>query len=78
MHFATNDKRSKISCDENEDVWYDIIDILRLCFLKRIMDVELEFFLERRKYYKVIRLTVKCDIKCINHGIIPSMTLQSL
>jgi len=38
MDFATNDKRAKRFCEENSVVWYDIVDILRLCFLKNIMD----------------------------------------
>jgi hypothetical protein len=38
MDFATNDKKAKRFCEENKVVWYDIVDILRLCFLKHIMD----------------------------------------
>jgi len=40
MDFATNDKKAKRFCDENNVVWYDIVDILRLCFLKHIMNEE--------------------------------------
>lgn len=38
MDFATNDVKAKRFCEENKVVWYDIVDILRLCFLKHIMD----------------------------------------
>lgn len=38
MDFATNDLKAKRFCEENKVVWYDIVDILRLCFLKHIMD----------------------------------------
>jgi predicted nucleic acid-binding protein len=38
MDFATNDKKAKTFCEENRVVWYDIVDILRLCYLKHIMN----------------------------------------
>lgn len=44
MDFATNDVRAKRFCKENEVTWLDIVDILRLCFLKRLLDKK-EFLL---------------------------------
>ncbi len=38
MGFATNDNRAKRFCRENGVEWLDIVDILRLCLLKRILN----------------------------------------
>lgn len=38
MDFATNDSRAKRFCKENDVEWLDIVDILRLCYLKRMLD----------------------------------------
>lgn len=38
MDFATNDSKAKTFCKENGVNWLDIVDILRLCYLKRVLD----------------------------------------
>jgi len=38
MAFATNDSKAKRFCKENGVEWLDIVDILRLCYLKRVLD----------------------------------------
>jgi predicted nucleic acid-binding protein len=38
MDFATNDSKAKRFCKENGVVWLDIVDILRLCYLKHVLD----------------------------------------
>lgn len=38
MDFATNDKRAKMHCKDVGVEWLDIIDILRLCYLKHLLD----------------------------------------
>ncbi|MCX9009672.1 MAG: hypothetical protein OIN66_00995 [Candidatus Methanoperedens sp.] len=38
MDFATNDTRAKRFCKENGIEWLDIVDILRLCYLKQVLD----------------------------------------
>ena len=38
MDFATNDKKAKIYCKEVGVEWLDIIDMLRLCYLKCLLD----------------------------------------
>lgn len=38
MDFATNDIRAKRFCDSIGIVWLDIVDLLRLCFKKNILD----------------------------------------
>ncbi|HJH32506.1 MAG TPA: hypothetical protein C5S50_10135 [Methanosarcinaceae archaeon] len=38
MDFATNDKKAKIYCKEIGVEWLDIIDMLRLCYLKCLLD----------------------------------------
>ncbi len=47
MDFATNDTRAKRFCKENGVEWLDIVDILRLCYLKQVLD--------RKEIEKVIR-----------------------
>ncbi len=37
MDFATNDKRAKMFCKEVGVEWLDIVDILRLCYLKCVL-----------------------------------------
>jgi len=46
MDFATNDNKAKKFCEEYGVEWIDIIDILRLCYLKKL--------LERSKIEKLI------------------------
>ena len=36
--FATNDKKAKIFCNEVGVSWVDIADILRLCFVKQLLE----------------------------------------
>jgi len=36
--FATNDGKAKIFCEESSVEWLDIVDILRLCYRKRVLD----------------------------------------
>jgi predicted nucleic acid-binding protein len=38
MDFATNDSRAKRFCKDNGVEWVDIVDILRLCYLKHVLD----------------------------------------
>ena len=38
MAFATNDSKAKRFCEENDVEWLDVVDILRLCYRKRILD----------------------------------------
>ena len=38
MAFVTNDSKAKRFCEENGVEWLDIIDLLRLCYLKRMLD----------------------------------------
>lgn len=38
MDFATNDSKAKRFCKENGVEWLDIVDILRLCYLKHVLD----------------------------------------
>jgi len=47
MTFITNDSKAKRFCEENSVEWLDIVDILRLCYQKRILD--------RREIENVIR-----------------------
>ena len=36
--FATNDGKAKRFCEESSVEWLDIVDILRLCYRKRVFD----------------------------------------
>ncbi|RZN31908.1 MAG: hypothetical protein EF813_12060 [Methanosarcinales archaeon] len=47
MAFVTNDSKAKRFCEENGVEWLDIIDLLRLCYRKRMLD--------RRGIEKVVR-----------------------
>jgi len=38
MAFVTNDSKAKRFCTESDVEWLDIIDILRLCYRKRVLD----------------------------------------
>ncbi len=38
MEFATNDSRAKKFCEENGVEWFDNVEILRLCYLKHVLD----------------------------------------
>ena len=38
IDFTTNDKKTKIYCKEIGVEWLDIIDLLRLCYLKCLLD----------------------------------------
>ena len=38
MDFATNDNKAKKFCKEYGVEWIDIIDVLRLCYLKKILE----------------------------------------
>ncbi len=38
MDFATNDNKAKKFCKEYGVEWIDIIDILRLCYLKKLLE----------------------------------------
>jgi len=38
MAFVTNDSKAKRFCEENGVEWLDIIDLLRLCYQKRMLD----------------------------------------
>ena len=40
VDFATNDKKAKAYCKDIGVEWLDIIDILRLCYLKHLLDRE--------------------------------------
>ena len=53
MDFATNDKKAKLYCKDVGVEWLDIVDILRLCNLKRLLD--------RKEIETLIRDIEKCD-----------------
>jgi predicted nucleic acid-binding protein len=38
MAFVTNDSKAKRFCKENGVEWLDVVDILRLCYRKRVLD----------------------------------------
>jgi len=38
LAFATNDGKAKRFCEESSVEWLDIVDILRLCYRKRVLD----------------------------------------
>ena len=38
MAFVTNDSKAKRFCEENGVEWLDIIDLLRLCYQKHVLD----------------------------------------
>ncbi|MCD4768386.1 MAG: hypothetical protein K8R34_18020 [Methanosarcinales archaeon] len=38
VSFVTNDKKAKIFCSDIGVEWLDIVDILRLCYLKCVLD----------------------------------------
>jgi predicted nucleic acid-binding protein len=38
MAFVTNDRRAKRYCEENGVEWLDIVDLLRLCYRKQVLD----------------------------------------
>jgi predicted nucleic acid-binding protein len=38
MSFVTNDSKAKRFCTESDVEWLDIIDILRLCYRKCVLD----------------------------------------
>ena len=38
MAFVTNDSKAKRFCEENGVEWLDIIDLLRLCYRKQVLD----------------------------------------
>ncbi|MGB7531730.1 MAG: hypothetical protein WA977_01965 [Halobacteriota archaeon] len=38
MAFVTNDSKAKRFCTESDVEWLDIIDILRLCYRKCVLD----------------------------------------
>lgn len=38
MDFVTNDSKAKGFCKENGVKWLDIVDLLRLCYRKRMLD----------------------------------------
>jgi len=38
MDFVTNDNKAKKFCKENGVEWLDIVDLLRLCYLKEVLD----------------------------------------
>lgn len=40
IDFATNDKKAKSYCKDVGVEWLDIVDILRLCYLKHVLDIK--------------------------------------
>ncbi|MGC9444771.1 MAG: hypothetical protein ACP5E9_07600 [Candidatus Methanospirareceae archaeon] len=38
MAFVTNDRRAKRYCEETGVEWLDIVDLLRLCYRKQVLD----------------------------------------
>ena len=58
MDFATNDKKAKLYCKDVGVEWLDIVDILRLCYLKRLLDrKEIETLIRDIEKYDRTRLT---------------------
>lgn len=63
MDFATNDKRAKRFCNDNGVDWLDIIDILRLCNKKDILDKkEIETLIKDIEKYDRTRITKQEEI----------------
>lgn len=58
MDFATNDKKAKVYCKDVGVGWLDIFDILRLCYLKRLLDSkEIETLIRDIEKYDRTRIT---------------------
>lgn len=58
IDFATNDKKAKAYCKDVDVEWLDIVDILRLCYLKRSLDrKEIETLISDIEKYDRTRIT---------------------
>ena len=63
MAFATNDSKAKRFCEENDVVWLDVVDILRLCYRKRVLDKrEIENLIKEIEEKDRTRITKKGEI----------------
>lgn len=63
MDFVTNDNRAKMFCNDNGVVWLDIVDILRLCNKKDILDRnEIENLIQDIEKLDRTRITKKEEI----------------
>lgn len=70
MDFATNDIKAKRFCEESGIDWIDIVDILRLCYLKDVFDRgEIEKLIrdieisDRTRIKKIERIFADVDVK---------------
>jgi predicted nucleic acid-binding protein len=63
MDFATNDNRAKRYCNDNNVGWLDIVDMLRLCNKKHILNKkEIENLILDIEKYDRTRITKKEEI----------------
>jgi len=63
MAFATNDRKAKRFCEENDVVWLDVVDIQRLCYRKRVLDKrEIENLIKEIEEKDRTRITKKGEI----------------
>jgi len=63
IDFVTNDNRAKRFCQDNGVEWLDIIDILRLCYKKHILDKnEIEKMVDDIEKYDRTKITRKKEI----------------
>lgn len=61
--FATNDGKAKRFCEESSVEWLDIVDILRLCYRKRVLDKrEIETVIKDIEEKDRTRITRKGEI----------------
>jgi len=64
LDFATNDGKAKRFCEEEGVEWLDIIDILRLCYRKRVLDKrEIEIVIRDIEEKDRTRITKKGEIR---------------
>lgn len=63
LDFATNDKKAKRYCQDNGVEWLDIIDILRLCYKKHILEkIEIENLISNIEKYDQTKITKQKEI----------------
>lgn len=63
MAFVTNDSKAKKFCEENDVEWLDIVDILRLCYRKHVLNrKEIEIIIREIEEKDKTRITKKEEI----------------
>jgi len=63
VDFVTNDKRAKAYCKDVGVEWLDIVDILRLCYLKHLLDKEeIKYLIRDIEKYDRTRLALTEEI----------------